>query len=324
MLPAGSFPRLLAVSLFTLWAHSAAAKIIYSEFSGYREWPIAAGSMADTDYAVPVYRTWPDRPYEVFGSLKYENPNTRWDAGDIKQVAKEAKKRGGEAMILRYGSEDAVLAVTGFKMPDLVFGTVQPTALVIRFLSKEETAKREARQKDLFREYLAKNPPGGFSEDTGVLAVKFLLQSGHRLDAPDFLDKFSEIMARIATREPGSLTGEWLFKAVLKTSTITTSDEKSFFGTAVVQSDGTNVVVVSREGGIELNFSGTCTGAKFSGQLGIAGFSAKAEGIALPPKISLTYQTVTASGTAQGSVVLQRTGLAKPETKPTKEKPLKL
>ena len=138
------------------------------------------------------------------------------------------------------------------------------------------------------------------------------------------LEKSTAIMGQVAQREPGTLTGDWLFKAVLKTSTLTTSDEKSAFGTTSVQSDGTSLVVVSKEGGMEPNFSGTCTGARFTGQPGIAGFSAKAEGVALETKISLTYQAVTASGTAQGSVVLQRAGPPKRDTTPARQDSSKL
>jgi len=309
---------------FLLLAAPASAEIIYSEFSGYREWPIMPDSMADTACVIPVYRTWPHKAYEVLGSLKYDNQNDRWEQGDIKQVAKEAKKRKGEAIILRRGGEESVYGIAGVKTVDYVRVNFQPTALVIRFLSKEEIARRDAAHKRVFRDYIAKHPTAGFSEETSIMAFKFLLQSGHKYESPDLPEKFGEIMGRIAQMEPGSLTGEWLFKSVLKTSNITTSNEKSDYGTATVQSDGTNVVVVSIAGGIEMNFSGACTGARFSGQVGIAGYSAKAEGIALDTKISLTYQTVTASGTAQGSIVLQRIGLTKEENRPATEKLQKL
>jgi hypothetical protein len=305
-----------------LLAPPAPAKIVYSEFSGYREWPIAAGSMADTEYAVPVYRTWPDKPYDVLGSLKYDDSRKRWNPGDIKSMAKEAKKRGGNAVILRHGSEEGVHALAGMKTPGLAIGNVQQTALVIRFLSREEIAQREAQQKALFKQYLANHPPGDFSEEAGSIALKFLLQSGHAFGDPDFMDKFADLMQRVVQREEGNLNGEWLFKALVKTSGITTSDEKTSFGTVTVQSDGTNMVVVSKEGSVELSVSGACSAARFSGQVGIAGFSAKAEGIALDTKISMTFNAVTSSGTAQGNIVLQRIRRLNSGATPTQQKPL--
>jgi hypothetical protein len=62
-------------------------------------WP-AGSSFSDKVYAVPVFRGWPERPYEVLGVVQFNNPNIDWNEGDVKQAAGQAKAAGGEAIIL--------------------------------------------------------------------------------------------------------------------------------------------------------------------------------------------------------------------------------
>ena len=77
-------------------------------------------------------------------------------------------------------------------------------------------------------------------------------------------------------------------------------------GLATVRADRESVAIVSVEGETEANFSGQETSGRLSGQIGVAGYSAKAEGVAVGKKISLTFQSVLQSGTVQGIFVLQR------------------
>jgi len=51
---------------------------------------------------------------------------------------------------------------------------------------------------------------------------------------------------------------------------------------ATVKMEGENVAIISSEGNAEINFNGTYTQGRLSGQLGIAGFNAKCDGAALP------------------------------------------
>jgi len=277
--------------------------------------------MADTSYAVPVYRTWPDKPYVVLGSLKFSDPNASWNDGDIRQVAKEAKKRGGTAIILRYGAESAVFGFTAESIPlgGFVMSS-QPTSLVIRFKTAEELRLEEEQQQSVFacfrqkffanlEQNLGSSPPATFSEDTARLAVKFLLQSGLGLRDRTFAERFGEVMMRVSAERENSLSGEWLYKIDYESSTLTGSDTKSAFGLAALQSDEKGIVIVSKEGGAELNFSGTADGGRISGQLGVYRISGNAEGALLNDKISLTLTTATRSGTVRCTVVFQRVAL---------------
>jgi hypothetical protein len=100
-----------------------------------------------------------------------------------------------------------------------------------------------------------------------------------------------------------------MFKTMLTERRMAGSNDDSFTGVASVKASGANLVIVSTEGLGEFSFSGVLDQGRLIGQLGLGGYSAKAEGVALDDKISVTFQTTTASGTVQGNVVLQRNPL---------------
>ncbi len=117
----------------------------FSEFSGRnRSWPVASGAMAEKQFAVPVYRGWPERPYHVTGSIRFEDPQKYWDDGIIKMAASMAKGRGGDAIVMRYGSEYGVGMITGAIGDPKVMSMNQITALVIKWKSQSEIASEEA------------------------------------------------------------------------------------------------------------------------------------------------------------------------------------
>jgi hypothetical protein len=55
-----------------------------------------------------------------------------------------------------------------------------------------------------------------------------------------------------------------------------------------------------------VNFTGTYSKGRLTGQVGIGGFSTKCDGAAVNNKISLSFQSVTTDGTVRGNVSLQR------------------
>lgn len=57
--------------------------------------------MAENSYSIPVYRGWPERPYAVLGSLRFEDAHKAWDEGIFRMAASEAKSKGGDAVRIR-------------------------------------------------------------------------------------------------------------------------------------------------------------------------------------------------------------------------------
>jgi hypothetical protein len=64
-----------------------------------RAWPTGS-AFTDGTFDVPVYRGWPEKPYDVIGLVQFDNPNVDWNRGDMIQAAKKARAAGGDAVIL--------------------------------------------------------------------------------------------------------------------------------------------------------------------------------------------------------------------------------
>src|SRR4051812_16989567 len=83
------------------FALTACSPMRFSQYSGSRRlWPVSPESMAETSFSLPVYRSWPDKPFEIVGSLRLENPDDRWNDGTIGDAVSAAKHKGGNAIII--------------------------------------------------------------------------------------------------------------------------------------------------------------------------------------------------------------------------------
>jgi hypothetical protein len=104
----------------------------FSQYSGeQRTWP-TGGALADAVYDVPVYRGWPERPYEVLGFVQFSNPNTDWNRGDLKQAARQAQEAGGDAMLLISKGADPSPTVTTLRQ-QLELPANQTTGVVLKW-----------------------------------------------------------------------------------------------------------------------------------------------------------------------------------------------
>ena len=104
----------------------------FAKYQGeQRAWPTGT-SFTDGVFAVPVYRGWPEKSYEVLGFVKFSNSNIDWNQGDLKQAAGEAKKAGGDAIILMpKGVDPSPTAVA--TREQLGIGASQTVALVVKW-----------------------------------------------------------------------------------------------------------------------------------------------------------------------------------------------
>jgi hypothetical protein len=280
----------------------------FSEYTGYDafDWEVSVGALADTSYKIPVYRGWPSRPYAVIGDVRHQDQQKIWRDGEIRDSVKAAQAVGGDAIIIRQGSEAGVRAITGTaNTGGILFSRAETTALIIRWQSDLEIQIRRKRDQSLLDQFKHSYPNLGVSEETGSIGVKYLLRSGVQDTSPDFFPRFVELMKRVQSTND-SLSGQWLFKAVLRTSGLVSQNERTFMGLATVKADRESMAIISLEGETEVNFSGLEANGRLNGQIGISGYSAKAEGVAVGKKISLTFQSTTQNGTVQGTFVLQR------------------
>lgn len=286
----------------------------YSEYTGkdvssfLGTWPVGQGSMAETSYRIPVYRGWPEKPYRVLGSLSSPDANKQWDEGMISAAVWEAGHHKADAIIIRQGAEFGVSQIAGAKSnPSVLWSSYQTTALAIRWLSQQEISERNLRLDELLKRFSVNDPRISVNRDVGQLVIIYLLISGYDLNSQEMSARFVETMGKVVASAAGDLSGDWIFKASLTFSSGFSGDtERNFIGLATVSTDGENVTIVSTAGNLELNFTGTQSKGRLSGQLGAASVSAKCEGASTREKISMNFQSLTPDGTARGNVTLQR------------------
>lgn len=298
--------------------------IRYSVYTGkdsnsyFGPWPTASGTMVETRYAVPVYRGWPERPYQVLGSVSIADPNKNWmqDEGIISAAAHEAKRHGANAIVIRSGAELGVFSIAELTDKAMVGYSYQTTALAIRWLTPEEIAERQRITNDSINRlhFIKQLYRPSENRDIAELVITFLLRSGIDLKSPDLSTKVNEIMNKLTSETPNNLNGEWVFKATVSTSSDFDDDIRTEIGIAKVSCDGQSVNIVSSEGTDEMNFTGTLSKGGLSGQIGVSQISAKCAGVAMDDKISINFQ----SGTLHGNVALQRL-ILKPNDNPNEK-----
>ena len=154
------FATLLAAAIYTLIG-TGCLNLRYSKYTGrdasepYGTWPISPGTMAETRFAVPVYRGWPERPYQLLGSLSHEDPNARWNDGVFAAAAAQAKSLHGDAVIIREGAEFGVSQIAGAAPDADILYSHQTTALVIRWLTPKEISDRNLLLDELLKRFFA-------------------------------------------------------------------------------------------------------------------------------------------------------------------------
>jgi hypothetical protein len=308
------FNRILALSSLVVLI-SGCAPIRYSEYTGHDvnsilggAWTTGQGTMAETSYALPVYRGWPERHYAVLGSLSFPDPNKTWDEGIISSAARSAKAHKADAIIIRQGAEFGVSKIADAKGdPLVVSSSYQTTALAVRWLTQNEISHMEKLKDDLLARVASVQSLVQPNRTVAQLVLSYLVQTGVDLRSEQSIDKFQAIASRLISHSPESLAGEWIFKTTVSASSaLSSGHERNFFGIANVTEDRDDLTIVSSDGGVEMNFAGNLTNHHVAGQLGIGSVSAKCEGVATPEKISITFQSLTSDGTVRGNIVLQR------------------
>ena len=292
----------------------------FSEYTGADrfDWETSAGALADTSYDLPVFRSWPSQPYVLIGEIYHKDARKEWQEGEFRDAVKGAKRVGGDAIIIRLTSESGVGALTGGAGGNVAMNKpgfqLRTSALVVRWQTQEEIVARKQRDARLENQLIAESPNLTVSGETATLVIKYLLQSGEGEVSPSFFESYKQIMTTLSPND-STLSGEWIFKSVVKEKGLVAEKEDPELGLASVRADDDIVTIVSTKGKIELNFSGQNAKGRLTGQIGIGALSCKAEGVALVDKISISFSTLTPDGTAQGVVVLQRNP-KKTETKP--------
>lgn len=278
----------------------------FSQYSGTRRhWATSTEAMAETSFALPVYRTWPDKPYEVLGTLRFENPNQYWDDGVIKAAVAEAKSKAGDAIIIRHGSEFGVSGNIGSAEDPMMWRQDQITALVVKWKSKSAVDSETAALRTFKENFRAKYAELCRSAPLFDSAVDYLRWTGVSLDSGPGTEKLKDVLTQIHDTQQGELDGKWLYRCGYSRSRLTSSYSDFFWGVASVTLKD-NVLTVVSTSGPEVNFSGSFDRGRVTGKMGIGSVSINCDGVASKDKTSLSGQGQVADGIFQASLVFQR------------------
>jgi hypothetical protein len=159
-----SLTTVLTAAIFALIS-TGCVNLQYSKYTGhdtsepFGAWPISQGTMAETRFAVPVYRGWPEKPYQLLGSLSHEDPNARWNDDFFAAAARKAKGLNGDAVIIREGAEFGVSQIaSAARERRNILSSHQTTALVIRWLTPKEINDRNLLLGELLNRFFANDP----------------------------------------------------------------------------------------------------------------------------------------------------------------------
>lgn len=286
---------------------TACSPMRFSQYSGSRRiWPRSQDSMAETSFSLPVYRTWPDRPYEIIGSLRFEDPNKYWDDGVISAAVSAAKSKHGNAIIIRSGSEFGVSGYAGVAEDAMVWHQNQTTAFVIKWKSEVVLEREAAALRKLKESFQAKHPELSQNASLFGFAINYLEWIGLNLDSTTAEDKLMAVLGEIHDSKEGELNGKWLYRCNYTRNRLTSSQSDFFYGVSLVTLKDNVLTIVSTSGPAEVNFSGSFDKGRVVGKMGISATSINCDGVASKEKISLSAQGQIADGTFQASLVFLR------------------
>lgn len=104
----------------------------FSKFSGeQRSWP-SGNAFTEGAYAVPAYRGWPEKPYDVVGLVQFDQPGIDWNKGDMKQAAELARRAGGDAIIVLPRGYDPSQTTSALRQQLGISGS-ETVALVVKW-----------------------------------------------------------------------------------------------------------------------------------------------------------------------------------------------
>lgn len=283
----------------------------YSQYTGQKKtWPTASEAMAETQYKVPVYRGWPDRPYTVLGSLRFVDPNKYWDEGVMNMACDMARKKGGDAIVMRdFGTESGVSVTIGSAADKGLSFRNDVTALVIKWKSPQEIAAERATLEKLTGRLKHEHPDLAARKELVELATEYVRFQGIDLNSEEANQQLQQALTEVVN-SPKEGPSTWLFRGTVRHGGLTTSWSDTVYGLATVSSTGENLTIFSSSDRSDLTFSGSLKGGRLAGQIGFSTgstiISGKADGVYTDQKIALTGQGQTPDGTYQGSFSFSR------------------
>ncbi len=281
----------------------------YTVFHDRQAWPTSDSTTADTNFALPVYRDWPERPYRVIGTIQHPG-NSPQSMGDAAAAAKLAKTKNADAIIVPVVNplEPRVAA-----KPDSTASLAShatPTVLAIQWKTPVEIdADRRAAAK-FWSDFQARHPGFAGSDEFKRISLEYAACRGLDLSSRKDSTTFENDLNEVWSVPADAASTKWLFHGTFHADGVAASVDQTICGIAVMSRTGDVLDIVSKSDGAGFNFNGVDQDHRISGPIdfsvGPATCQAKAQGALLPHRISLDSRGQDERGTMRSSLTFVR------------------
>jgi hypothetical protein len=237
-----------------------------SPYEGTQVWPVEKGSSPQAGFALPVYRHWPERPFQIVSLIHPSGQHGSWNAADISTAVEMAKMQSADALLL-CGARD-LQAVKSADADPQVIPPGETGAFAIRWIPPRE-ASDAAHRLDGFRAYLRRSYPPLHLEaksDLWKIGLEAMAWLGVDVDAERGAGRFEETLAGLVA-PPGAPSTRWLCKGVARSTAADSPPPRFVYGVAVLTCEGDHASLVCKANGLLVQFDGVADNGKLSGQL---------------------------------------------------------
>jgi hypothetical protein len=283
----------------------------YTAFHGRQAWP-TANAIPETEYAVPVYYDWPERPYRVLGTIQIAEKTNPVENKVIAQAAVTAKSKGGDALILRHPVKLEPRVMTEGANDSAAVSPARTSILVIQWKTlAEQEADRQATAA-FWTRFHAKYPRVALTDEFKQLTVEYGAYQGLDLTSPKDSAGLAEELNGLSGTATNAASAKWLFRGAIHLSGFAASIDETLCGLATITQSGDNVTITFHSGEDSFNFTGLDQNERLSGDIEIsAGPSvckAKAAGVVLTNRVTLDSRAQNAEGTVRATFTFLHTG----------------
>jgi hypothetical protein len=279
----------------------------YAAFRDRQVWPTAPGAVSDTLAALPVYRSWPDKPYRVIGAIEFAGDKSSTGAAHIAEAADVARNKGGDAMILRYPGEFELGNNPSIPTHSSNFSPDKATMLIVKWKSQSEIIDEQRRRDAFQKRFRDKHPSLEVSDDLLGMALDYGAFLGLDPDLPAQSAQLEADLVEIVAVSAHSTSSYWLYRGTLHVTTPTTSFTDTVYGIATLTKNGEALNLASKSANAELSFTGVMDQGHLNGELvlsgGLASSTSRAEGVVMPGRISLDSRGQSSEEVVRGSFV---------------------
>ncbi|HEY2343768.1 MAG TPA: hypothetical protein VGH90_12080 [Chthoniobacteraceae bacterium] len=237
-----------------------------SPYDGTQIWPVEKGSKPEAGFDLPVYRHWPEQPFQILNVIHPSGKHGPWDASDISMAVALAKMQNADALLLCRAAD--LEAVKSPEADPKLIPAGETAAFGIRWIPPRDVSDA-AHRLDGFRAYLRRSYPPLRLEAKNELwkmGLEAMAWSGVDVDSERGAGRLEETFASLVA-PPSAPSTRWLFKGIAHSTDPDSLPQRYVYGVAELTREGDHVSIVCKANGLLVQFDGVEDHGKLSGKL---------------------------------------------------------